>query len=413
MLAVERLDVSIRMHMISIIYRHIRMRVHGAGSRGAEIVSSRKSENAAAEVHFRGTLPYRLACSLSFLADASWFEGFDSQIYVLRASLSDELRKEIDTVFGPLGKHVILRHLWRDQPEIDGFASLIASVSQIRPPLICEGINASLHGFAAAEAFRTRRNVQGPAVFDELHLREFLLSLEEPWSRTAREDPAAFDQILRLLQDPTELKARLVLILTQFWSAHYQQVYDECEAAIERSLRHYAPHPPAGDFGAVYRAVTGRDVPDEVKIHIAAARRIVFVPSCHVGLFATAIPLDQAFETVLIPYNCKASEGGPHAGTAKDLFPMVKALSDETRLRIVLMLTSGELYSQQIVDRLDLSQPSVSRHLSLLVAGGILSARWEGGMKFYRINDQAIRQLTERLSELKMDRRSEGEEGES
>ena len=88
---------------------------------------------------------------------------------------------------------------------------------------------------------------------------------------------------------------------------------------------------------------------------------------------------------------------------------MLKALSDETRLLIVQMLKEGELYSQQIVDRLDLSQSSVSRHLNLLVTGGILSSRWEGGMKYYRINDDAIDRLAARLTELKR----EGEEGET
>lgn len=363
------------------------------------------------EVEFRGSLPYRLTGTLALLADASRFDGFDQRIYVLYASLSQELRRDIDLVFGPLGKHVIFRHLWNDAPRIDDFTAFISWVSRIDSEAMCDAINATLHDFAAEEAFRTGKNVVGPAAYDEPHLREFLRDLEYPWRETARSDPAQFDRILRLLLDPAELKAALVFILTQFWSDHYQEIDRECTPLVERSLRVHEDRRPTGDAGAVFQAVTGRGISDELRANLAAVRRIVFVPSCHVGLFASPIALGRTFETILLQYNCRTSAGGEDAldASALEMFPMLKALSDETRLLIVQMLKEGELYSQQIVDRLDLSQSSVSRHLNLLVTGGILSSRWEGGMKYYRINDDAIGRLAARLTELKR----EGEGGEA
>lgn len=366
-----------------------------------------------AEVHFRGNLPYRLTVALSMVADASAVDGLDPQTYVLRASLPAELRQEIDLILGPLGKHVLLRHLWRDEPEIDEFSSFVAWVSQIGSEAICDAINASLHRFAAEEAFRTGRNVPGPTAYDEPHLRAFLSGLAEPWRRTAKENPETFDRILRLLQDPTGLKAHLVLILTQFWSAHYRETYGECTSTVERSLRHYTTRPPTGEVASIIRTITGRDMTDESRSHAASVRRIVFVPSCHAGLVVSPIPLDRSFETLLIPYNARTSGGRETLeASARDLFPMVKALSDETRLLILQMLKGGELYAQQIVDRLDLSQSSVSRHLSLLSAGGILNSRWDGGMKFYRINENAIDRLTKGLNVLATEGQDEGEGGE-
>jgi len=363
------------------------------------------------EVRFRGSLPYRLTGVLALLADASRFEGFDQRVYVLYASLSQELRRDIDLVFGPLGKHVIFRHLWRDAPEIGDLTSFISWVSQIDSDAMCGAISATLHRFAAEEAFRTGTNVVGPAAYDETHLRRFLQDLDYPWKETARSAPAQFDRMIRLLLEPEELKASLVLTLTQFWGGYYQKSYEECTPIVERSLRYHEARQLTGDAGSILRDVTGRELPDAIRADLASVRSLVLVPSCHAGLFVSPIALDRTFETILIQYNCRTSGVGEEAlaTTAREVFPMLRALSDETRLLIVQMLKEGELYSQQIVDRLDLSQSSVSRHLSLLVTGGILSSRWEGGMKYYRINDHAIDRLAARLTELKR----EGEGGET
>ena len=275
---------------------------------------------------------------------------------------------------------------------------------------MCDAINGTLHRFAAEEAFRTGKNIVGPAAYDEPHLREFLRELDYPWKETARNDAVQFDRVIRLLLEPAELKASLVLILTQFWGGHYQELYEECTPIVERSLRRHGDRQLTGDVESIFRDVTGRELPDGIRADLASVRRLVFVPSCHTGLFVSSIALDRTFETILLQYNCRTSGGEETLGASgREVFPMLKALSDETRLLIVQMLKEGELYSQQIVDRLDLSQSSVSRHLNLLVTGGVLSSRWEGGMKYFRINDEAIGRLAARLSELKR----EGEGGET
>jgi ArsR family transcriptional regulator, arsenate/arsenite/antimonite-responsive transcriptional repressor len=71
----------------------------------------------------------------------------------------------------------------------------------------------------------------------------------------------------------------------------------------------------------------------------------------------------------------------------KDLLNVFKALSDETRLRIIKLLEPGELCVCDIVAALDLVQPKVSFHLNALKDAGLVKSRKEGKWIHYRLDD--------------------------
>jgi ArsR family transcriptional regulator len=78
--------------------------------------------------------------------------------------------------------------------------------------------------------------------------------------------------------------------------------------------------------------------------------------------------------------------------TALDVRPMsrlFKALADETRLRIVALLSHGELCVCHLEEALQLPQPNVSRHLATLRAAGIVEDRRDGTWVYYRIAEQS------------------------
>jgi ArsR family transcriptional regulator len=66
-----------------------------------------------------------------------------------------------------------------------------------------------------------------------------------------------------------------------------------------------------------------------------------------------------------------------------------KALGDETRLRIVALLSHGELCVCHLEEALRLSQPSVSRHLGTLRTAGVVENRRDGSWVYYRLARQA------------------------
>ncbi|MBP7056564.1 MAG: winged helix-turn-helix transcriptional regulator [Candidatus Omnitrophica bacterium] len=62
---------------------------------------------------------------------------------------------------------------------------------------------------------------------------------------------------------------------------------------------------------------------------------------------------------------------------------LFKALSDPTRLRIMVLLAEKELCVCQIEDAMNLSQVKVSRHLNVLRHAGLVNSRREGLWAYY------------------------------
>ena len=72
----------------------------------------------------------------------------------------------------------------------------------------------------------------------------------------------------------------------------------------------------------------------------------------------------------------------------RPLSRLFRALGDETRLRIVALLTHGELCVCHIEQALELSQPNASRQLGILKTSGIVDNRRDGTWVYYALADQ-------------------------
>jgi ArsR family transcriptional regulator len=66
-----------------------------------------------------------------------------------------------------------------------------------------------------------------------------------------------------------------------------------------------------------------------------------------------------------------------------------RALADQTRLRIISLLTGGEICVCHIHDALRIPQPKTSRHLAYLRRAGLVDARKEGLWVHYRLAEPA------------------------
>jgi ArsR family transcriptional regulator, arsenate/arsenite/antimonite-responsive transcriptional repressor len=72
----------------------------------------------------------------------------------------------------------------------------------------------------------------------------------------------------------------------------------------------------------------------------------------------------------------------------KSTAQLFKALSDETRLRILALLSAGELCVCDLMAILDLPQSTVSRHLAYLRNSSLVVDRREGVWMYYRLEAQ-------------------------
>jgi len=74
----------------------------------------------------------------------------------------------------------------------------------------------------------------------------------------------------------------------------------------------------------------------------------------------------------------------------KDLLDILKAFSDETRLRIIKLLEASELCVCDIVAAFDTVQSKVSFHLGVLKRAGLVKDRKQGKWMHYRIDNSDL-----------------------
>jgi len=70
-----------------------------------------------------------------------------------------------------------------------------------------------------------------------------------------------------------------------------------------------------------------------------------------------------------------------------------KALADPNRLAVFEMLSCCELCACDILEKFNISQPTLSHHMKVLCGCGLVNARREGKCMFYSINATAMQQL--------------------
>lgn len=66
---------------------------------------------------------------------------------------------------------------------------------------------------------------------------------------------------------------------------------------------------------------------------------------------------------------------------------IMKALSDPGRVKALKLMEGGELCVCRIQEALGLAQPTVSRHLRLLMEAGLVQSRKKGAWVYYRLHD--------------------------
>lgn len=89
--------------------------------------------------------------------------------------------------------------------------------------------------------------------------------------------------------------------------------------------------------------------------------------------------------------------------TMQDLIKAMKALSDETRLRILNVLLERECCVCEVMQALDISQSRTSRNLGIIQNAGFLKARRDGTWVVYSVDWEAANRYAISLAKLLKD----------
>ena len=84
------------------------------------------------------------------------------------------------------------------------------------------------------------------------------------------------------------------------------------------------------------------------------------------------------------------------------MLDILKALADETRLRILSQILKSEMCVCEIEECLGLTQSNASRHLTTLKKAGILESYKTAQWTYYKIHDEFIKENKELYDYLKL-----------
>jgi len=193
--------------------------------------------------------------------------------------------------------------------------------------------------------------------------------------------------------DPAALKQLLTGHIRWFWKNHLQAEWNRVRPMLEETARAFNQI----DVSEMTRLeliqfVTGKEY-TEMKWgnELQNAKELIFIPSAHFGPY---IRNDKVRDNFYITFGAHLPEGSevhiPELDRT-EIVARLSALADDTRLNILQMIAeNGQMRSQEIMETINLSQPSISRYLTQLTATGYLQERRENGAKVYILNQDRI-----------------------
>jgi DNA-binding transcriptional ArsR family regulator len=204
-------------------------------------------------------------------------------------------------------------------------------------------------------------------------------------------EPSLFEEAHALLTDPPALQKVLVEHMGWMWEnvmrPEWERVLPMLKESVDAFQRLDLSHLTALE---AVRLVTGRDVSG---IWDMWPNQIIFIPSAHIGPYITRYDVHGQSLCRLI-FGARLPEGARAKSPAlsrSELLVRLSALADDTRLRILELLTvHEELCAPDIIKMLELSQSAVSRHLRQLTATGYLIERRREVAKCYTLNPQRM-----------------------
>lgn len=201
-----------------------------------------------------------------------------------------------------------------------------------------------------------------------------------------------------LLLDASAIHEQLVGGVVHVWEHLYHEQAEQDLKLHQQAVRYHEQQLHSNDLRLSIRAITGRALPERLQELMPAVRAVDLIPASHIGAHMTVSMLGDkwwlGFNANLVPAERVQSSFSP------ELYPVLKALADETRLKIVSLLTEGEFNVGEIADALNLTQSTASRHLNLLAKTDLLLTRRDGTMRYYTLNHSALQDVSQRLGQM-------------
>jgi DNA-binding transcriptional ArsR family regulator len=199
------------------------------------------------------------------------------------------------------------------------------------------------------------------------------------------------DAIAALYRNPVSgvEPARAVL---RAWLPRFQEIEPRVASMIERDYRDRASD--RGTLGPV--DLVERTTGGIRSLFEPGIRRVILAPSYFSRPYNFVLS-GADWRMFAYPIADGAIDGRDPLAPPQSVVRLHRALGDETRLRILKLLSTRDWYLSEIAQQLELSKPTIKHHLALLRSAGLVTLTEEGSLSYYSLRRDRVVDATAEL----------------
>lgn len=263
--------------------------------------------------------------------------------------------------------------------------------------------------YVAVEFSRPLRGgtaTRDPAALDRPRVRAEIAA-------AARALPGPSRQLARLvLDDPAHLLRRFQALLHDYWQhafrdewAGLEESLGEAVSAAGHDIARYGLRAALAGVSTELRATSADGAttlslarPHDHAVAIEPGQHLVLVPSVYVWPHVRAT-CDPPWPIGLV-YPAPAVRAEGRVGIPPgELLRLLRALADDTRLRVLRTVAERPRSTQELAPLLHISEATCSKHLRLLAGAGVLAPSREGYYVLYSLDRERLASLLPAITE--------------
>lgn len=182
-------------------------------------------------------------------------------------------------------------------------------------------------------------------------------------------------QLLQFLTNPAKMKKDLM----ELYHWHYEKIYQHHEEFVENFIVKYEKELTnrLNKYGEEYFSLL---VPIDFEKHNDQSQ-ITLALSC---FYEMSCMVNMMHDLYLFGYRCQEQIEGNHSVLAAT--QIFKALADETRLNIIKVLSERPWYGHELALKLNVSNSTVSHHVSNLVMNGLIQSYRQDNRIYFELD---------------------------
>lgn len=250
---------------------------------------------------------------------------------------------------------------------------------------------ARLLGLLASNIDGSAPTTSWPLLIERVASGEQLLTRDKQiFAEYLSELPASYQEYIRgVLANPSRMQDELLRLLRHYYEQFFAAEAEHIGPGLRRAARaHQSLLGTLPTSELIVQITNGVRVPQETNVP-----RVILAPSYLIAPYVYLLTLPDA---LVIIYAALPEQEERRDDLVLDAATLLrlKAFSDETRLKILRLLTREPQRTQDLAKRLDLTAPTISHHLTQLRIAGLVQIHMTQDMRqVYAVRPEVVNEL--------------------